>query len=574
MEQDQKSNHLTINTKPASLYLLLSISFIQGLLLYYLHYTTENSLWPSETPALIYPLWTISILTPLILLLSLTPDNKIRVITMTIAFSAVLILLSTYIGWQAEPFGEFPLDNLTIIFSFSIATACFKGLMYLQQRANLEPFSYDVLFTYSWRNFLVPALAIAFTLAFWLVLMLWAELFKLINIEIFSTYFKKEWFYYPVLSVAFGLGISIFRELTSVIDNITRLLQGLIKLLVPLIIAVSTLFIATLLLTGLDPLWKTGSGTMLLLWLSAIIIFFVNAVYQDGRGEPPYSPLIHRLIFLGLLTLPVISIISFYGLFLRVQQYGLSVERCWALLIWLVLTMFSIGYTWGIIKKGAQWPLTLAKVNTFMGLVVLALTLLVNSPLLDFRKISLNNQYSRVESGKIELKELDILYIHKNLGRPGYLLFEKIKENIGDTDVLLSYALDHPYSRQQRDKPADIDKYWNEMIYRPKPFIVPEGVKLKDKEITRRGGKFIIYEIDVNDDNQFEYIIIRLDQRYSYVSHLYHKHNGEWQRHILNQRHRNYARDDLIDELTNGDISSARPDFNDFHVGDLIFSLE
>jgi hypothetical protein len=63
----------------------------------------------------------------------------------------------------------------------SIAT--FKALMYVQQFASGEKFSYSQLFRWSWRNFLTLGLAALFACSTWGVLMLWGGLFKAINIE-------------------------------------------------------------------------------------------------------------------------------------------------------------------------------------------------------------------------------------------------------------------------------------------------------------------------------------------------------------------------------------------------------
>jgi len=71
----------------------------------------------------------------------------------------------------------------------------------------------NVLFTNSWRNFLVGVLAGIFTLIFWLILVLWGQLFKVIGIDFFMDLFTEDWFVIPVLAVAFGLGVSLFRDL-------------------------------------------------------------------------------------------------------------------------------------------------------------------------------------------------------------------------------------------------------------------------------------------------------------------------------------------------------------------------
>ena len=56
-----------------------------------------------------------------------------------------------------------------------------------------------------------------------------------------------------------------------------------------------------------------------------------------------------------------------------------------------------------------------------MGWVVLGTMLLVNTPLLDFRKIALASQFGRVEAGEIELRDFDFRYAREQLARPAWL---------------------------------------------------------------------------------------------------------------------------------------------------------
>ena len=359
---------------------MLIIAVVQGILLFALYRAFDTDLWPSDDPLWSYPLWTLAIAVPLLLLLSLNHGNERRVVQLVAGWAAVLALLAIYTGWQAEPFGEFPVGSLTFVFCASMTLACFKALMYLQQRANQVPLTYQVLFTNSWRNFLVTALSAIFVLIFWLILVLWGELFSVIEIDFFRDLFREDWFIFPVLGFALGLGMIIFRNLTRVIDTITKLLHALIKLLLPLIVTVAVIFLAALPFVGLDVLWSTGNGTALLLWLLAVILFFTNAVYQDGRETNAYAPVIHRLIFSGLCVMPIISALSLYGLVLRLNQYGWSVERCWAFVVWLILTLLAVGYVMGIVRRRAEWTIDLARVNRYMGLVVLGLMILTNKP--------------------------------------------------------------------------------------------------------------------------------------------------------------------------------------------------
>ena len=195
--------------------ILLSVSLLQGICLFTLYRSEDVGFWPSESPMWSYPLWTLAIIVPLMLLLSLTRSNLVAATKYVTGYGALLALLAAYTGRQAEPFDEFPLHSLTFAFVVTVAIASFKALMYLQQRANGVALSYPVLFTNSWRNFLVGVLAALFTLIFWLILLLWGQLFKVIGIEFFMELFTEDWFVIPVLTVAFGMGVILFRRLTA-----------------------------------------------------------------------------------------------------------------------------------------------------------------------------------------------------------------------------------------------------------------------------------------------------------------------------------------------------------------------
>ena len=163
------------------------------------------------------------------------------------------------------------------------------------------------------------------------------------------------------------------------------------------------------------------------------MLFFVNGVYQDDPGARPYPLFIHRLVYLAVALLPIYSIISCYGLYLRVEQYGWSIDRCWAVLIWAMLALFILGYLWGIVLRRDQWITTLDTVNIFMGLAVLFLMLLVNTPLLDFRKITLASQLARLESGSVQADAFDYGYIYSSLARPGYEALQRLSEAFAAT---------------------------------------------------------------------------------------------------------------------------------------------
>ncbi|MGI9202366.1 MAG: DUF4153 domain-containing protein [Woeseiaceae bacterium] len=550
--------------------LMLLIAAVQGIALLFLYDAMESGTWPSASPLWNFPMWLIAIAVPVLLLLSLEEGKELRAARLIGVFAVILIALGVYTGWQATPYDEFPVYNLTWVFALSLGLGCFKALMYLQQRVAEKPMSYEVLFTYSWRNALTIALSLVLTFVFWLILMLWAQLFRAIEVDFFYDLFREDWFLFPVLSVAHGVGVIIFRNLTRVIDSITRLFEGLIKILLPLAVIVAVVFLGALPVVGLDALWSTGRGTSLLLWLLAVILFFTNAVYQDGRGERPYPVIMHRIVYVALLTMPLLSILSFYGLYLRLEEYGWTVIRGWAFITWLVLTLFVVGYSVGIVRKRDDWTTDLAKVNTGMGLVVLFLMMVVNSPVLDLRKLSLNSQVGRVESGRLELADFDFWYARQSLARPGYLFVERKIAELGDSDPDLVDKMNNPVPSYRAQALQTTENLWANMRYRPERFEVPESVREK---IDSYGASYppqvetVLIRADLDNDGVDEYLHLLANENYFQNGQLYYTADDQW-KNITISIFPNSG--NVSDTLANADVEIVRQRFGNVRLGNFL----
>ena len=509
--------------------LMVVVALAQGLVLLLLWRALTHETWPSQTPALNLPLWTLAVTGPTLFLLTVEADRLKRAALFVTAFSAVLAVLAVYIGWQASPVDAFPTGALIATFVLTMLVACFKGAMYLQQLAAGERIDYPALFRRSWRNFGVFGLSWTLTGGVALVLALWGALFAVIGIDFFQELFRKDWFLFPVLTVAFGLGVFIFRRLTRVIDGVTSLLEGLMRLLLPLTAAVVAIFLAALPFTGLAPLWETGNGTALLMALNAIALFTVNAVYQTDRS-PPYPLFVHRPLYVCVALLPVVSALSVYGLALRVAQYGWSVERCWALTLALLLAAFSLGYTWSIVRHRDRWPAALGRVNVVMGWVVLGTMLLVNTPLLDFRKISLASQFGRVEAGEIELRDFDFRYAREQLARPAWLRLEALAEEHEADPELIALIRPVPPDTQG-------ERIWESVTLRPEPFDVPEGLRaIAEQEWYMSGhSTVVLIRIDMDGDGEPEYAMLHAEAGSDYAwGTLFRQSGEEWIRFSLN----------------------------------------
>lgn len=490
--------------------LMIAISLAQGAALLALWRAATEGHWPLQTPAINFPLWTLAIVWPALLLLSLEAGNVGRAFKLATGAAGIAAALGVYAGWQASPFGEFPIPSLLAVYVLTLLVACFIALMHLQQAAAGARATYPLLFAGSWRNFLVAALSGALTVGVAAILMLWGQLFEAIGIRFFMDLFSEDWFLFPVLAVAFGLGTFIFRRLTRVIDAIVNLLEGLMRLLLPLVAAVLALFLATLPFTGLAPLWATGNGTALLMALNGVALFAVNAVYQTGERSP-YPPLVHRALAACLALLPIISALALYGMALRVGQHGWTVARCWGFAVGVLLAAFSVGYAWSIVRRWDAWTGGFPRVNIAMAWAVLALMLLVHTPVLDFRSFALASQFGRLEAGEIEFMDFDFAYVEEHLARPGWLKRAALIEEHKETNPTFAERVRHPVPSWSDER------VWTRMTQRPAPFDLPPGLRAAIAKTHPLNTDSALVRIDLNADGQPEYALLFAVRGDSYI---------------------------------------------------------
>lgn len=402
----------------------LGIGLLQGLALWWLHWTSDGATgwpWPPET---FVPLLLIFAFVP-VLLLAGVGRMRWTTLAMWIAVATALLVL---MGWHevarqaaddlhGPPFisGPMPL--------FAIA-ALFIGHQ-LVLAADLErrwvaPF--PVYFDTAWKAAVQLALSIGFTGAFWVLLFLGAALFRIIGLDFLETLTRESWFFVPVTTLAFSLAV----HLTDVRDGLIRGVRTVGLMLLSWLLLVMTVlaagFVLALPFTGLKGLWDTGSATSLVLAAAAALIVLINAAYQDGRPENrPPLPLRLAVQVASLLLVPLV-VLAFWGLALRIGQHGLTPERIIAVACALVGAAFAGGYALAAIRAflGRDRWMRLLEPTTLAG-AALAFLLIIAlfSPLLDPARLSVADQVARLERGAVTPDRFDYDFLRRDSGEAG-----------------------------------------------------------------------------------------------------------------------------------------------------------
>ncbi|WP_346838228.1 DUF4153 domain-containing protein [Microbulbifer sp. SAOS-129_SWC] len=408
--------------------LIFATALLQGLLVYLLQAWPAVADW---SPLWRYLSFTLVLALPPMAIVSVAPRLARSYWWLLLGYGALLALLAAYRGSQCTPDALIHCKTpLSFILSIGIASfiAAFLLRACATGSAQLRRPDYPALFHFSWDNALTAALTLTFVAIFWLILFLWQALFKLVGINFFQELFRQDWFAYPVSWLVGGCGAILFRAQQGFVLTLKRLLRTMLVALLPLLAVLVIVFLATLPATGLQPVWDTGRGSALLLWLVALLLFFTNGVIQDEQPFSRYPKLLNRILLLALAVAPIYALIAHYGLYLRVVQYGWTPERLWGFTAALTLTLVALSYCLAILRRGAHWTGWLRKLNTGLAFWVLAVCLVTQSPLADFWKISADSQVARLQDGRVAAQDFDFYFLRRHLGRPGLEAIQQLAQ--------------------------------------------------------------------------------------------------------------------------------------------------
>ncbi|MBO9557179.1 MAG: DUF4153 domain-containing protein [Caulobacter sp.] len=403
----------------------LATGLAQGLLLYGLFKAGEAKVWPATQRELYAALWMVVLFAPFVVLAGVSA-MRLRSLAIWKA-AAVLVVagLAAYGVWSADADAR-GVDALKPQTFFAIAALLFIG-HHLVQPADMERrriARFPTYFDVTWKHGVQGVLSAGFTGAFWLLLFLASALFKLIGIDAIETLIRQEWFAFPATAVMFAAAVQLTDVRAALVRGVRTVALTLLAWLLPLMALIAAAFLLTLPFTGLEPLWKTKSATAILLVADAFLILLTNAAYQDGT-EKTAVVLKWAARLAGVLLVPITALAA-YGLSLRIGQYGLSPDRIIAAACVLVAAGYAVGYTIAAVRPGA-WMKPLETTNIAMAFLVIAVLLALFTPLADPRRLSVQDQVKRLESGKVKAEAFDFVALRFDDGRYGREALAKLK---------------------------------------------------------------------------------------------------------------------------------------------------
>lgn len=438
--------------------LIVVIAVVASAVLLLLHEGIAGK-WPAfSDPALRMLAYTLAIAPPLMLMLMIERAAE-RLAWLAVGLLAgLLAVLAWHTGSDCLP-SRWGCTSVSFPYWASLAVALFILLPFLEVWRDAGPglpraLPYTGLYRHAWDNALALAGTGLFVLAAWLILWLWGALFALVGVPEFRELFGERRFIYPVTGLLTGFGLVMSRAQGGALQASLRLCLSLARALLPFVALLALLFLAVVLLKGPQALWQTHRAASLLLWLVLAVVVLANGVYQDGDTESRYPRWLQRFVAAGLLSLPAHAGLAIWAIALRVAQHGWTPERLTASLVAVILALHALllaGAVWP--ARDGRWLGRLSAGNPLLAGVVVVLLLLSQSPLLDFRAITVSSQLARLERGELRSDGclradgygwvrpepaakagdkpqrdcFDLRLFARELGRPGRVALEQLK---------------------------------------------------------------------------------------------------------------------------------------------------
>jgi hypothetical protein len=396
----------------------LAIGVLHGAALYGLTEMAQSSQLPFVKTWMFAALFLSAGLLPFIWLASIGSMRRATLAAWTLAITGLIVAATAHASWRLPPAaGE---DHLWLALPLTILLFIGHHLVAAADADGKPVANYASYFDIGWKNGVQLALSIAFLGAFWLLLFLGAGLFELLNISLISEIISKAPFISLASCIVFAIAVHITDVRVSLITGARTMALILLSWLLPLMTLFAIAFLVTLIFTGLTPLWATGQATPMLITAGAVLVVLINAAYQDGDEERTPGTVLKLAVRLAALALVPVALISFYSVWLRVDQYGLTPDRVIALAFVTVGSIYAAGYAVAALWPG-RWMQPLQATNILAAVAWVAVVASMLTPLADPYRLAVEDQVSRLKSGRTTLATFDFDFLKFDAGRYGEL---------------------------------------------------------------------------------------------------------------------------------------------------------
>jgi hypothetical protein len=441
-------------------------------------------------------------------------------------------------------------------------------------------FDYPRLFELAWRNAVLTMIAAALTGAFWIVLVAGAWLTESIGLHGLRKLYGEAAFAIPVTGAVLGVSFGLALARAHIVVGVRHLVLSLAIWFLPITLLFAVAWVIALPFAGVQPLFSTGNAAFYVLWFATLAIVFVNTAFQDGSQAPAYPRWLGRALAWAWLAMPLLALLAGWALWQRIAQHGWTPDRIWAAVVWLLITIYAIGYAASVFRRGA-WMHTVAATNIVAALLQVVLILALISPLADVRWLTAASQTARLRSGAVPPSRFDWNLLLQDTGRYGREALQALAGSAGPDEhskAIATQAADilrtgrAPSQLQDRD--AALQALRERVAVRPRA-AVPDPTLLEwlarpnaewhERNCIARPDACALWITDLDGDKNDEAILL-WDQRGGIQGTLYSRASGAWRKEgSFRDSSRSLAA--WLAEIEAGRVSTAAPKWLDLMLG-------
>jgi hypothetical protein len=309
------------------------------------------------------------------------------------------------VGWWGSPLTmptfNLPLVALTAVVVSLLVSPCLSGRRECRG-APVDP---------TGRNVVLGVAALVMTGLFWVLLGASGWLMQAIGVATWPRLLGEFGVIAPVTCGAFGFAVGVVLRRPRVLEAVRTTVMQAVGWLLPVALVFLAIWAAALLYTGFQTLRQTRNAAFHLSWFAMLCIVLANAWWRGhGAATPATAGRWNRWLrsampWLWLLT-HLLPACAGWALWVRIDQHGLTTDRVWGVAMCAVIAVCTAGYSW---RDGSarRWPSAAAATNTVASLLLAALMAMLMTPLADARRLSVQNQVTRLESGAVSPEGFD-----------------------------------------------------------------------------------------------------------------------------------------------------------------------
>jgi hypothetical protein len=408
----------------------LVVALVQGAVLLWLYRTVHP--WTTARPdaALFAALAFVGCAVPVAVQFGLGRLRPVTLIIWAIVAALVLAGLTVHDVLRLPAAARHPTPSGELAFYGSAMLFMAHALVTAGDAARRVVPDYRTYFEVAWTLAIRLVLAFLFVGLFWLLLLAGAEMFHLIGLDFLRRLMRHDWFGIPVTALMLGAGIHLTDLRENVVRAVRVLVLNLLSWLLPVMAVLAVGFLAALPFAGLPRLWSVHRVTASLLVACAALVVLANAAFQDGRKDAPGQRILRLPTRVAALVLAPLVALAAYGLWLRVDQHGLTPDRIGAAACLIAAAVYAVGYAAAALWP-ARWVGTVARANVAAAFVAIALILALFSPAADPARLSVADQMHRLEGGKVSPDAFDFAFLHWHGARYGEAALRRLASQAG-----------------------------------------------------------------------------------------------------------------------------------------------